>query len=213
MPDTSQREARAAGSSETRGAHLALVVHVDKPQSARAPQHCQRARLTHAHRSRGTATMSRFAPISKLPGRLLIANRGEIAARILRTAARLEMDTVAVYTPADAATPHALQATESHLVDSYLDWQTLLRIAAERGVTAVHPGYGFLSENPDFSGEPTWPRGHANRSLPCPAVPVAVMRTLRSCTRALCDRTHARYHAVCCVSVAPTPSHVCACAN
>ena len=150
--------------------------------------------------------MSRFAPISKLPGRLLIANRGEIAARILRTAARLEMDTVAVYTPADAATPHALQATESHLVDSYLDWQTLLRIAAERGVTAVHPGYGFLSENPDFSGEPmqpTWSRE------PQPAVYLR-----RSCAH--CVRVHARAVIVhmrgttlVCVSVAPTPSHNC----
>ncbi|KAI0925356.1 hypothetical protein AcV7_005625 [Taiwanofungus camphoratus] len=95
--------------------------------------------------------------------KLLIANRGEIAIRILRTAKRLRIPTVAVYTRSDATSPHVLLADEAVALrpeDSdptsnsrgYLDAEAIVNICKERNVTLVHPGYGFLSENAHFAG-------------------------------------------------------------
>jgi propionyl-CoA carboxylase alpha chain/3-methylcrotonyl-CoA carboxylase alpha subunit len=88
---------------------------------------------------------------------LLIANRGEIACRIIRTARRLGVRTVAVYSEADVGAPHARQADEAVLIgpaaarESYLVAGNILKAATQTGAQAVHPGYGFLSENPDFA--------------------------------------------------------------
>jgi 3-methylcrotonyl-CoA carboxylase alpha subunit/acetyl-CoA/propionyl-CoA carboxylase biotin carboxyl carrier protein len=87
---------------------------------------------------------------------LLIANRGEIALRIIRTARRLGVRTVAVYSDADRAAPHARAADVAVRIgptpaaDSYLSIPALLAAAKETGADAVHPGYGFLSEQADF---------------------------------------------------------------
>ncbi|MFI2591648.1 biotin carboxylase N-terminal domain-containing protein, partial [Rhodococcus erythropolis] len=88
--------------------------------------------------------------------RLLIANRGEIALRIIRTARELGIETVSVYAEDDASSPHVSAATESVPLgasgaSAYLDQSALLKIAAETGATHVHPGYGFLSENAEFA--------------------------------------------------------------
>lgn len=86
--------------------------------------------------------------------KLLIANRGEIALRILRTAHRLKLPTIAVYTPADATSPHVSIASEAVALPenlSYLDPDLLVRVAKEHGATLLHPGYGFLSENAEFA--------------------------------------------------------------
>lgn len=93
--------------------------------------------------------------------KLLIANRGEIAVRIIRTAKRLGLRTVAVYTPSDALSPHVLQADESSLLPlqdstesealAYLSIPSIIAICKTHCVTLVHPGYGFLSENADFA--------------------------------------------------------------
>ncbi len=87
---------------------------------------------------------------------LLVANRGEIAVRVVRAARGLGLSTVAAYAPEDAATPHVALADEAHElpghgVGGYLDQEALLAVAEKAGARLVHPGYGFLSENADFA--------------------------------------------------------------
>ncbi|HKJ37091.1 MAG TPA: biotin carboxylase N-terminal domain-containing protein [Solirubrobacterales bacterium] len=84
-------------------------------------------------------------------GPLLVANRGEIAVRVQRTAGGLGIETVAVYTAADARAPHVLAADLALRIDSYLDAAALLEAADRAGARSVHPGYGFLSENAAFA--------------------------------------------------------------
>jgi len=85
--------------------------------------------------------------------RLLISNRGEIALRILRTAKKLGICTVAIYTLADATTPHVSRADEAYLIGDgmdprgYLNIDLIVDIAKRSKATMVAPGYGFLSEN------------------------------------------------------------------
>ena len=89
--------------------------------------------------------------------RVLIANRGEIARRIIRTAHRLDLETVAVHSDADQNAPFVSEATFSRRLGpadparSYLSIDAVLEAADDSGATAVHPGYGFLSENTDFA--------------------------------------------------------------
>lgn len=91
--------------------------------------------------------------------RILIANRGEIASRIIRTCDEMGIETVAVYSEADADMPFVKQATRAHLIgpapvnQSYLNKEAIIRIAKEEQVDAIHPGYGFLSENAEFVRE------------------------------------------------------------
>jgi acetyl-CoA/propionyl-CoA carboxylase, biotin carboxylase, biotin carboxyl carrier protein len=79
---------------------------------------------------------------------VLIANRGEIARRVIRTLDRLGIASVAVATPADRRAPHALEATHLVEIASYLDVEAVIAAAEGTGAQAIHPGYGFLSENP-----------------------------------------------------------------
>ena len=89
---------------------------------------------------------------------LLVANRGEIAIRVMRAASELGLRTVAVYSQEDRFSLHRTKADEAYLVgrdqgpvEAYLDIADILRIAREARVDAIHPGYGFLAENPEFA--------------------------------------------------------------
>jgi len=82
---------------------------------------------------------------------LLIANRGEIALRVMRTARRMGIRTVAVFTDLDAAAPHVREADDAVRVASYLDVDEVVQAAVDTGADAVHPGYGFLSERAPFA--------------------------------------------------------------
>ncbi|MBO9506407.1 pyruvate carboxylase [Thalassospira sp. A3_1] len=100
--------------------------------------------------------MTRSAP--KRIRKLLVANRGEIAIRVLRAANELGIRTVAIFSDEDRFALHRFKADESYTVGkgnkpirAYLDIEDILRVAREAGVDAIHPGYGFLSENPDFA--------------------------------------------------------------
>lgn len=86
--------------------------------------------------------------------KVLIANRGEIARRIIRTCTRLGIQTVAVYTDVDKHSPHVREATFAEPLgapESYLSSEKIIAAAKKSGADSVHPGYGFLSENPDFA--------------------------------------------------------------
>ena len=90
--------------------------------------------------------------------KLLVANRGEIAIRIFRAAAELNISTVAIYSNEDKSSLHRYKADESYLVgsdlgpaESYLNIERIIEVALRAGVDAIHPGYGFLSENEQFA--------------------------------------------------------------
>ncbi|MER2111830.1 MAG: pyruvate carboxylase [Solibacillus isronensis] len=90
--------------------------------------------------------------------KILVANRGEIAIRILRACNELHIKTVAIYSREDSGSYHRYKADEAYIVgvgkkpiDAYLDIEGIIKIAKEANVDAIHPGYGFLSENVDFA--------------------------------------------------------------
>lgn len=111
----------------------------------------------HGKNSFSTATENKALPKQKRIQKLLIANRGEIACRIMKTAKKLGIQTVAVYSEPDANQMHVHNADEAHFIgpaasqQSYLNMMKILQVAKNSGCQAIHPGYGFLSENVEFA--------------------------------------------------------------
>lgn len=92
------------------------------------------------------------------PGKIMAANRGEIAIRIFRAATELGLRTVSIFAEEDRFSIHRFKADEAYQLDSskgpvgaYLDYEGIVKLAKSKGVTMIHPGYGFLSENPNFA--------------------------------------------------------------
>src|SRR5690625_3932664 len=90
--------------------------------------------------------------------KLLVANRGEIAIRVFRACTELNIRTVAIYSREDIGSYHRYKADEAYLIghdksptDAYLDIEGIIELAKEKNVDAIHPGYGFLSENIEFA--------------------------------------------------------------
>lgn len=90
--------------------------------------------------------------------KVLVANRGEIAIRIFRACTEMHIGTVAIYAAEDEYSVHRFKADEAYLVgkgkkpiEAYLDMEDIIRIAKKSGADAIHPGYGFLSENLEFA--------------------------------------------------------------
>ena len=89
--------------------------------------------------------------------KILIANRGEIALRIIRSCKESDISTVAIFSDADRNSLHVQAADEAVHIgpspssQSYLNQQKIIEVALDRGAQAIHPGYGFLSENPSFA--------------------------------------------------------------
>lgn len=87
---------------------------------------------------------------------VLVANRGEIALRVMRACRELGLRCVAVYSEADRDAPHVAYADDAYLIgppspaESYLNIEAIIRAAKATGAEAIHPGYGFLAENPNF---------------------------------------------------------------
>ena len=91
--------------------------------------------------------------------KILVANRSEIAIRVFRAARELHIPSVGIYSAEDRLTLHRFNTRESYRVgegkgpiEAYLDMEDIIRIAKESGADAIHPGYGLLSENPEFAG-------------------------------------------------------------
>ncbi len=116
--------------------------------------------------------------------KILIANRGEIALRVLRACRELGIAAVAVYSDADRAALHVLHADEAYRLgpapssESYLRGDRILEIARESGADAIHPGYGFLSENAEFA------QACEEAGITFIGPPASAMRALGSKTRA-----------------------------
>ncbi|GAA6058776.1 hypothetical protein JCM10212_001892 [Sporobolomyces blumeae] len=172
-PSRSVLARAASSSSSTRPALLARPAGSPKPRSSRpltsqagavphsdlAPSACPRSGVQTRAASTATSTPAPSSASTRKPlfSKVLIANRGEIAVRIIKTCRKLGIKTVAVFSEVDRDALHVKMADEAYLLGpapshlSYLNIPRLLEICHHANVEAVHPGYGFMSENAEFA--------------------------------------------------------------
>ena len=150
----------APGKQVKKGETLCLIEAMKMMSEVPAPADCVVEEVLAAGTARRwamTPPCSAFGGCKAMLKRVFIANRGEIALRVIRACRELDIETVAVYSTADESALHAQLATRSLCIgparaaDSYLNQDALLSAAKATGCDALHPGYGFLSENPDFA--------------------------------------------------------------
>ncbi|GAX77798.1 hypothetical protein CEUSTIGMA_g5241.t1 [Chlamydomonas eustigma] len=172
-------------------------------QSALSAPHrtFSKARTVICNQSPGTSGPHAAQPLDeKVPfKKILCANRGEISIRVFRAGAELGLRTVAVYSPADRLQPHRYKADEAYQVGTpelapvacYLDIDSIIKVAKDADVDAIHPGYGFLSENATFARK-------------CAEAGITFVGPLPETIEAMGDKTAARRAAVeCGVAVVP----------
>ncbi|GLC41025.1 hypothetical protein PLESTB_000951200 [Pleodorina starrii] len=152
-----------SGSSQGRVMLVGAAAPVSRPATVqqRAPVTSRNNSVVVRSDQRGAGEDGmRLAHTGEVPfKKILCANRGEIAIRIFRAGTELGLRTVAIYSPADRLQPHRYKADEAYCVGTpdmqpvscYLDMDTIIRVAKEAEVDAIHPGYGFLSENAVFA--------------------------------------------------------------
>src|SRR5438128_4085978 len=122
--------------------------------------------------------------LSRMFKKILIANRGEIAVRIIRACREMDITSVAVFSDVDRAALHVSKADEAYPIgpaaarESYLNIEKIIQVARRSGAEAIHPGYGFLSENPQFA------RACSQAGLKFIGPPPSAMETMGSKTRA-----------------------------
>src|SRR6185369_2156722 len=142
---------RARGPREDQGPHSRGDRPAGRRRVGRRDGEAHRRDPGVARRPRRHRLVARKAQGILVFAKILIANRGEIACRVMRTAHRLGIAAVAVHTDADRAALHVRLAGEARRVESYLDIDAIVAAARAAGAEAIHPGYGFLSENEEFA--------------------------------------------------------------